>query len=120
MSKAEPIYRVIYQSLGKLVEIYARNVYQGGLYGFVEVEELLFEEQQSELLVDPELEKLEAQFANVEITFIPVHAIVRIDQVTKVGKAKSKSVESGQHNTGNISYFPGMMPPGAPTSSLDE
>lgn len=120
MNQTSPIYRVIYQSLGKLVEVYARNVYQGGLYGFVEVEELLFEEQQSELLVDPELEKLEAQFANVEVTFIPVHAIVRIDQVSKMGKAKSKTLDANQQSTGNISYLPGMMPPGTPKSSLDE
>ena len=40
MSKiTKSIYRVLFINQGKLYELYARSIYQGELYGFIEVEE---------------------------------------------------------------------------------
>ena len=61
------------------------------LLGFVEVEGLLFGERTA-VVVDPTEERLRAEFAGVERTFIPIHAVVRIDQVHRRGAAKITAV----------------------------
>mgnify|MGYP000342004299 CR=1 FL=1 len=83
--KAEtPLYRVLFVNQDKVFEIYAKQIYQSDLYGFLEVEELVFGER-SALVVDPSEEKLKAEFQGVKRTYIPVHAIVRVDEVERVG-----------------------------------
>ena len=42
---AETIYKVIFMSQGQVYEIYARSVGHGALFGFVEVEKLVFGER---------------------------------------------------------------------------
>jgi hypothetical protein len=86
MSK-KAIYKVIFQNQGKIYEIYARHVGQGGLFGFVEVEKILFGEK-SALVLDPSEESLKSEFRGVSRTYIPMHAVIRIDEVSKQGTAK--------------------------------
>ncbi len=81
------IYRVIFQNQGRLYEVYAKAVHQSGLYAFVEVEELLFGEKTS-VLVDPTEEHLKSEFNGVTRTFIPIHAIIRIDEMDRPGHGK--------------------------------
>lgn len=85
--KKKTTYRIAFHNHGKVYEIYARSVNQGGLLGFVEVEEILFGEKSS-LVVDPTEESLKAEFAGVSRTYIPMHAVVRIDVVEKSGQPK--------------------------------
>lgn len=105
--KKSQIYKVIFVNQGKVFELYARNVYQGNLYGFVEVEELLFGEK-STLLVDPSEDRLKAEFAGVKRTFLPMHAIIRIDEVDKQGVSKIHAASGGD----NIATFPSSASPG--------
>ena len=49
---ASHIFKVVFANQGKVYEIYARKVSHGGLFGFVEVEELVFGERSS-VVVDP-------------------------------------------------------------------
>lgn len=101
------LYRVIFVNQGKVFEFYAKNVFQGGLHGFVEVEGLVFGET-STLVVDPSEERLKAEFSGVERTYIPMHAVIRIDQVAKRGTAKiSKLGEKGD----KVMPFPGTFLP---------
>lgn len=81
------VYKVIFHNQGKLFEIYARHVSQGELFGFVEVDELLFGERTS-VVVDPSEEKLKAEFAGVTKFQIPVHSVIRIDEVEREGTNK--------------------------------
>lgn len=81
------LYRVLFANQGKMYELYARRVSQGDLYGFVEVEQLLFGEK-SAVVIDPSEERLKAEFDGVRLTHIPLHSIVRIDEVEKPGSAK--------------------------------
>lgn len=81
------LYRISFMNQGQVFEIYARSVSHGGLLGFVEVEKLVFGEK-SALVVDPSEEKLKTEFAGVERTYIPVQAVIRIDQVHKPGAAR--------------------------------
>ena len=98
----KPIYKVIFHNQGKVYEIYARNVHQGGLFGFIEVEKIVFGTQAS-LVVDPSEENLKAEFSNVARTYIPLHSVIRIDEVNKQGVAK---VTEFSGKSGNVMPFP--------------
>ncbi|MCK5897525.1 MAG: DUF1820 family protein [Methylococcales bacterium] len=94
------IYKVIFFNRDEIYEIYARNVYEGDMYGFIIIEEFVFGEQ-SALLIDPAEEKLRKEFESVHRTFIPIHEIIRIDQVKKRGSAKISSAP--KKSSGNVS-----------------
>lgn len=85
---------------GQVYEIYARSVGQGQLFGFVEVEQIVFGERTT-VVVDPSEEKLKSEFDTVRRTYIPLHAIVRIDEVEKQGASKISTLEGGK-----VSQFP--------------
>jgi len=108
--KTEPhIYKVIFTNQGQVFEIYAAHVAQGEMFGFVEVEQLLFGER-SQLIVDSSEERLKTEFAGVRRVFIPMHAVVRIDEVEKQGSARITTSESG---TNVVKAFPvPAVPPG--------
>jgi len=107
---ASRLYKVVFLNQGKVYEIYARSVSHGGLFGFIEVEELVFGERTS-VLIDPGEEKIQDEFAGVKRTYIPVHAILRIDEVEKQGVSKVSDADKS-----NVTQFP--MPvytPGGPS-----
>jgi len=87
MSKKKHTYRVTFHNQGKVYEVYAREVHQSGLFGFIEIEDLLFGEKTS-LVVDPSEENLKSEFEGVRRTYLPMHAVIRIDEVEKSGQAK--------------------------------
>lgn len=99
--KPSLLYRVSFYNQGKVYEVYARSVSQGGLYGFVEIESLVFGEK-SQVVVDPGEEKLASEFADVVRFYVPMHAVIRIDEVSKRGTAKVTPVEDG----GKVMPFP--------------
>ena len=92
------IYKVIFYNQSQVFEVYARAIYQSEMYGFIEVEEFVFGER-SQLVVDPGEEKLKAEFNGVRRSFIPMQAIIRIDEVDKSGVSKIS-------NGDNITPFP--------------
>ena len=101
MSK-KPIYKVIFHNQGKIYEIYARNVQQGAMFGFVEIENLVFGGKNA-LVVDPTEENLKSEFNHVTRTYIPMHSVVRIDEMDKQGSARITEFD----DTGkNIMPFP--------------
>jgi hypothetical protein len=97
------IFRITFSTQEAIYEIYARSVKESDIFGFLEVEELVFGEQTA-LVVDPSEERLKLEFTGVKRTFIPMHAIYRIDEVTKQGTAK---VKDNPGYGGKISPFPG-------------
>lgn len=96
----ERIYRIIFFNQGQVYEIYARGVQQGAMMGFVEVESLSFGER-TQMVVDPAEERLQSEFEGVRRTYIPMHSVVRIDEVERVGASK---VTDG----GKVMPFPNM------------
>jgi hypothetical protein len=84
---------------GKVYEVYARKVNHGELFGFIE--ELLFGERSS-VVLDPSEERIKGEFAGVKRTFLPMHSILRIDEVKKHGVSKITALESGA----NVTQFP--------------
>lgn len=96
------IYRVIFHNQDKIYEMYAKSVSQGALFGFLEIEHLVFGEKSS-VVVDPTEETLKTEFSNVARTYIPLHSIIRIDEVNKQGLAK---ITQGADQGNNIAPFP--------------
>ena len=100
---ASHIFKVVFVNQGKIYEIYARKVSHGGLFGFIEVEELVFGERSS-VVVDPAEERIKTEFAGVRRTYLPMHSILRIDEVEKQGVSKVTVAEAG-----NVTQFPGPI-----------
>ncbi|MFT7559130.1 MAG: hypothetical protein ACI93R_001035 [Flavobacteriales bacterium] len=97
-----PTYKVIFYNQNHVYEVYARAIYQSEMYGFIEVEEFIFDEK-SKMVVDPSEEKLKAEFAGVKRSYIPLHSLIRIDEVEKEGPVKVLDVKAGD----KVSLFPG-------------
>lgn len=109
---AKTVYKIAFMNQGKVYEVYARSVSHGGLFGFIEVEELVFGERTS-VVVDPSEEKIRNEFEGVKRTYLPMHSIVRIDEVEKQGTSKISSPEGG-----NVAQFP--MPVYTPGGGSNE
>ena len=97
---AKRLYKVIFLNQGQVYEIYAKSVGHGDLFGFVAVEALVFGERTT-VVVDPSEEKIKGEFENVRRSYIPLHSIVRIDEVDKQGTSKVSKFEGG-----NVAQFP--------------
>ena len=102
------LYKIVFMSQGQVYEIYARSVSHGSLFGFIEVEQLVFGERSS-VVVDPSEEKIKSEFENVKRTYLPMHSIIRIDEVDKQGTSQVSKVE------GHVTQFP--MPIYTPTDT---
>lgn len=110
MRNSSEIYKITFLNKGKVYEVFAKQVYQSDLYGFVEVEDYMFDAK-TQMVVDPSEEKLKAEFNGVKRSFIPIQAIIRIDEVEKSGVSKIS-------NGDNISPFPVSLV-GAKTDTKD-
>ena len=64
MAAKKSTYRITFMNQGKVYEIYARGVHQSAIFGFIEVEKIVFGEK-SALLVDPTEEHLKNEFEGV-------------------------------------------------------
>ncbi len=98
------IYKVLFHSMGQIYEVYAHNIYSSDLYGFIEVEDYIFGKR-SKVVIDPAEDKLRTEFESVQRSFIPMHAVIRIDEVEKEGVAKVTET-----TTGNVTPFPMPVP----------
>ena len=95
------VYKVTFLNQGEVWEVFAHQVSQGSLFGFVEIEELTFGDD-SKVVVDPAQERLEREFAGVRRTYVPMHSIIRIDEVEKEGVGRITKLSSED----NIAPFP--------------
>jgi len=98
---ASHIFRVLFVNQGKVYEVYARRVTHGELFGFIEVEELLFGARSS-VVLDPSEERIKGEFEGVKRTYLPMHSVLRIDEVKKQGMSKITALEGGA----NVAQFP--------------
>jgi hypothetical protein len=138
---AEPIYRVIFNNQGEVYELYTRYIYQSEMYGFVEVEELLFDESQISDQADAgttaaektdanpdektdvkadvkaSFDQLKKEFAGVKRSFIPLPSIVRIDEMEKPGVVKVSP--SKDDPAGNVRHFPSTAFKRPPVEPVD-
>ncbi len=110
----ERIYRISFLQRGELYEVYARQVSQGGLLGFVEVEEVLFGER-SQVVLDPSEERLKSEFEGVSRFYVPLHSVLRIDEVDRQGTPR---ISKASDDDENVTAFPvPLFTPGGPEKS---
>ena len=95
------IYKITFLNQGQVYEVYAKKVAQGGLLGFVEVEGIVFG-QKTTVVVDPSEERLKLEFEGVRRSYLPMHSVVRIDEVDKPGPSRISEAGKG----GNVAAFP--------------
>lgn len=110
----KPLYRIQFINQGKVYEIYAHEVSQGSLFGFVEIADFVFGKR-TQVVIDPSEEKLQAEFEGVRRTFVPMQAVIRVDEVAKEGTPKI-SEPDGNVTPFPMSYFSGGDKPGGPRS----
>ena len=65
MADSSSIYRITFVNQGEVYEVFARQVNQGGLLGFVEIEELIFGER-TKIVIDSSEERIKTEFDEVD------------------------------------------------------
>ena len=83
----KPLFRIQFISGGERYELYVHECSQGHMFGFIEIGDFVWDNHTS-IVVDPSHEKLKSEFADVTHTYIPMHNVLRIDEVKKQGSAK--------------------------------
>ncbi len=59
--------------------------------------------KEASVVVDPAEERLQTEFAGVDRTYIPMHSVIRIDEVEKKGTSKIHAVDDKE---GKIHQLP--------------
>ena len=103
MSK-ESMFKIVFLNHGKVYELYAEGVVSSGLWGFIEVSDLVFETSDG-IVVDPTEEKMRDEFAGARAMHLPIQSVLRVEEVEKRGKCLIRDRQSGE----KVTPFP--MPP---------
>lgn len=109
--KNKPVFRVQFRLHDQLVELYAHAVSQSSMMAFVEISDLIFDKK-TDVLIDPSEEKIKNEFGGVKSTYIPVHSIIRIDEVEKTGTNKIRPLDSKSASGNSVAPFPSSTTPG--------
>jgi hypothetical protein len=87
MPTKKHLFRIQFIANGERYELYVREVCQGSMFGFIEIGDFVWDTHTS-LVLDPSHEKLKSEFSDVTRTYVPMHSVLRIDEVKKQGTAK--------------------------------
>ena len=98
------LYKVTFINKGKVYELYAREVYNSEIYGFVYVADLVFDQNQP-IVIDPAEDKIRDECKNVNVLHLPMHSVTRIEEVKKKMSCKIRDIRSGE-SMNNISPLP--------------
>ncbi len=99
----DPVFRVLFSQEDKIYEVYAKEIDEEAMLGFICIGELVFAEPGS-VVVDPSEEKLKAEFNGVKRIYVPLHTVIRIDEMDHFGIGKIKDSKSQS----NVRAFPTM------------
>jgi hypothetical protein len=93
------MYKVAFHNQSKVYELYCNKVAGSELsYGFIEISGLVFETDDS-VVIDPTEERLREEFEDVEVLHVPMHAVIRVEQVKKRGACVIRDSKSGEKVT---------------------
>lgn len=95
------LYRISYTNQDMVYEMYAEDISDEALFGFLKIIQPIFGSH-TQVVVDPAEEKLKAEFEGVGAFYIPIHSVIRIDEVDQKGQTKIRPVGD---NT-NVKNFP--------------
>ncbi len=94
----KPLYKIIFHNQGKVYELYSEGVTSSGLWGFIEVSDLVFETGDG-LVVDPTEEKMRQEFSSARVLHLPIQSVVRVEEVEKRGQCLIRDRKSGEKVT---------------------
>ena len=104
------LYKIIFLNQGKVYELFSKSVTSSGLWGFIEVSNLVFESGEG-LVVDPTEEKMRQEFADARVLHLPIQSVLRVEEVEKRGQCLIRDRESGE----KVTPFP-VSPPNRSSS----
>jgi len=104
------LYKIIFLNQGKVYELFSESVASSGLWGFVEVSDLVFDSAEG-LVVDPTEERMKQEFANARVLHLPIQSVLRVEEVDKRGQCLIRDRESGE----KVTPFP-ITPPSRSSS----
>ncbi|GIX40755.1 MAG: hypothetical protein KatS3mg129_0488 [Leptospiraceae bacterium] len=108
--KTKKLFKVLFFNQGKIYEIFAKNVQQSNLFGFIEIEDLVFGEK-SQVLVDPNEDSIKKEFEHTKRLYIPVHSIVRLEEIDKETSLKPRVISLKEENNQKKYTSPIYTPP---------
>ena len=91
----KPLYKVTFLNAGRVYELYARHVAASALWGFTEVNDLVFDARDG-VVVDPTEERLRDEFGSTRVLHLPMQSIVRIEEVEKKGASAIRDAATGE------------------------
>ena len=92
------LYKIIFLNGGKVYELYSEGVTTSGLWGFVEVSDLVFDSAEG-LVVDPTEEKMRQEFEHAKVLHLPIQSVLRVEEVEKRGQCLIRDSKSGEKVT---------------------
>jgi hypothetical protein len=104
------LYKIIFLNQGKVYELFSESVSSSGLWGFIEVSGLVFENGEG-LVVDPTEERMRQEFADARVLHLPIQSVLRVEEVEKRGQCLIRDRESGE----KVTPFP-ISPPSRSSS----
>jgi len=83
-------YKVSFELNGEMYQVCARTVKSSDLYGLIELGDFIFPE--SGILYNPGEERVRREFEGIRRTWIPYHAVMRVDEISDERESESKIV----------------------------
>ncbi len=103
--KENCLYKIVFLNNGKVYELFSEGVTTSGLWGFIEVSDLVFDTADG-IVVDPTEEKMRQEFDNARVLHLPIQSVLRVEEVDKRGQCLIRDRESGE----KVTPFP-VSPP---------
>ena len=95
------LYKIIFLNNGQVYELFSEGVTSSGLWGFIEVSDLVFDVTEG-LVVDPTEEKMREEFKDARVLHLPIQSVLRVEEVEKRGQCLIRDRESGE----KVTLFP--------------
>jgi hypothetical protein len=92
------LYKIIFLNNGKVYELFSEGVTSSGLWGFIEVWDLVFDTAEG-LVIDPTEEKMREEFKSARVLHLPIQSVLRVEEVEKRGQCLIRDRESGEKVT---------------------
>ena len=98
------LYKIIFLNNGKVYELFSEGVTTSGLWGFIEVSDLVFDTTEG-IVVDPTEEKMRDELEGARVLHLPIQSVLRVEEVEQRGQCLIRDRESGE----KVTPFP--LPP---------
>jgi hypothetical protein len=110
MKSTKKLFKITFLSEGKTLELYARHVASSALWGFTEVGDIVFDQQEA-VVIDPTEERLREEFGNTHVLHLPIQCIVRVEEVQKREPLVIRDAASGEKVVTPFPLAPSLRKP---------